>query len=381
MKRILVSLLCFITISGVCSKSAQAMQYKVHDIGIMFNIINFTDINSNGQIVGYRSVPDFNIHFHATVWSNYAVGNEVQDLGTIGGTISIAYGTNNKGQVVGFTDINGGTSSAFIWDPNATGNKMTTLDGMGNNSSASAINNIGQVVGIVNYIYYNHSDGFFWDSNETSNKVNIINTPGNCGNNPTSINDNSQVVGNYYLTSDFDSDCHAFFLDTKVTGNNGAIDLGTLGGRCSSASAINNNGQIVGYSDITYGITDIYKSHAVLWYQNKVKDLGTLGGNVSRATDINNLGQIVGTSYCDNNSNMSHAFLWQNDIMTDLGTLGGKHSEATAINDKGWIVGMATDENEYGHAVVWEPVPEPSAILTLISGVSALTGLALRRKK
>ena len=61
-----------------------------------------------------------------------------------------------------------------------------------------------------------------------------------------------------------------------------------------------------------------------------VKDLGTLPAKNIRyvstsATGINNNGQIVGAS--TNATGSSHAFLWQNGLMTDLGTLGGNNSQ------------------------------------------------------
>ncbi|HWC61332.1 MAG TPA: hypothetical protein VHC44_16685 [Verrucomicrobiae bacterium] len=75
-----------------------------------------------------------------------------------------------------------------------------------------------------------------------------------------------------------------------------------------------------------------------------VKDLGTLGGNTSQAYALNNLGQVVGFS--DTNNSVSHAVLFSgtgsNNI--DLDVRGGDTTigEATGINDSGQIVGGAT---------------------------------------
>src|SRR3990172_2867667 len=66
-------------------------------------------------------------------------------------------------------------------------------------------------------------------------------------------------------------------------------------------------------------------------------DLGTLGGDSSYAVAINELGQVVGYSYIA--SEEYHAFLWENGAMTDLGTLGGNFSQAVAINERGQVVG------------------------------------------
>lgn len=75
-----------------------------------------------------------------------------------------------------------------------------------------------------------------------------------------------------------------------------------------------------------------------------VQDLGTLGGNTSQAYALNNLGQVVGFS--DTNSLMAHAVLFSgtgsNNI--DLDVQGGNNtiSEAQGINDLGQIVGSGT---------------------------------------
>jgi probable HAF family extracellular repeat protein len=75
-----------------------------------------------------------------------------------------------------------------------------------------------------------------------------------------------------------------------------------------------------------------------------VQDLGTLGGNTSQAYALNNLGQVVGFS--DTNNLYAHAVLFSgtgsNNI--DLDVLGGNTtiSEAQGINDSGQIVGSGT---------------------------------------
>ena len=50
-------------------------------------------------------------------------------------------------------------------------------------------------------------------------------------------------------------------------------------------------------------------------------ELGTLGGQSSLASAINEHRQIVGSS--ETAAGETHAFLWENGHMTDLGTLGG----------------------------------------------------------
>jgi probable HAF family extracellular repeat protein len=107
------------------------------------------------------------------------------------------------------------------------------------------------------------------------------------------------------------------------------VNLGTLGGPDSYATAINVSGQIVGVSDTTTG-----PRHAFLYTSGRLHDLGTTGGNSSEACAINDLGQIVGQSDLADGS--SHAFLWQDGRMQSL---GGNTECATAINASGQIVG------------------------------------------
>src|SRR5690349_6273383 len=66
--------------------------------------------------------------------------------------------------------------------------------------------------------------------------------------------------------------------------NGHMIDLGTLGGRNSSASSVNDRGEIVGSSQTTDG-----SYHSFLWRAGHMRDLGPL---ISR--QINNRGQILG---------------------------------------------------------------------------------------
>lgn len=76
------------------------------------------DINSSGATVGrsWRYVGEI---FHAFKWTplvpNGSLGN-MQDLGTLGGDTSYAFGMNGQGQVVGRADRADGSSGAFLWD-------------------------------------------------------------------------------------------------------------------------------------------------------------------------------------------------------------------------------------------------------------------------
>lgn len=73
--------------------------------------------------------------------------------------------------------------------------------------------------------------------------------------------------------------------------------------------------------------------------QYAVIDLDTLGGEVSLAPDVNEDGQVVGHSELPDFA--LHAFRWEDGVMTDLGTLGGPGSLGYAILEDGTVAGAA----------------------------------------
>jgi probable HAF family extracellular repeat protein len=147
--------------------------------------------------------------------------------------------------------------------------------------------------------------------------------------------------------------------------SNGQLtDLGTLGGRSSSASGINDAGQVTGVADTADGV-----QHAFLYATGQMIDIGSaLGGTIAtRATAINNAGQIVGTlgatsGFLYSNGQITplgfsptainnagqvvgsnqRAVLYSNGQLTDLGTLGDPFSRALGINDRGQVVGSGS---------------------------------------
>ena len=203
------------------------------------------------------------------------------------------------------------------------------------------------------------------------------------------INNQGSVVGSSQV---FPGDTHAFLYK-----NGEMIDLGTLGGRNSIASAINDDEVIAGSSETASGET-----HATIWQNGQIIDLGTLGGNYSVARGIDNRGHVVGSSTrrsgvmhaflwtgaemidlqkdqngIDNQNKVfgiatdindadqvvgqgqfrkgqdTRAFLWEKGILTDLGTLGGSIGSAEGINQLGLVVGFSSTPAGFYHAFLW----------------------------
>src|SRR5438094_792354 len=124
-------------------------------------------------------------------------------------------------------------------------------------------------------------------------------------------------------------------------------------GRPGRPGATNASGQVVGESDTAGG-----SRHAFSWTAaGGMIDLGTLGGAYSAATAVNDSGQVVGESDPADGNRHRHAFSWTTaGGMVDLGTLlGGPRSTATAVNDSGQVVGVSviTDDASSFHAFLW----------------------------
>ena len=121
------------------------------------------------------------------------------------------------------------------------------------------------------------------------------------------------------------------------------VDLGTLGGTFSVGQAINNSGQVAGYSSLGDG-----SEHAFLYGGGSMTDLGTLGGTYSLSNGINNNGQVTG--YAATGDAAEHAFLYNGGSMIDLGTLGGSNSGGYGVNDSGQVTGYSFVSDFVYHA-------------------------------
>jgi probable HAF family extracellular repeat protein len=135
----------------------------------------------------------------------------------------------------------------------------------------------------------------------------------------------------------------------KVTPAYTFTDLGGLPNPnfvASEARAINDSGQVVGFSYVTRPSGTVY--HPVVWAKDStgkyvITDLGTLGGNSGKALGINNQGEIVGIAQAADTG--IYAFLihpltvngskvWYQDLNLD------------GINDLMTNLGVAVDDSE-----------------------------------
>ncbi|MGH8371272.1 MAG: hypothetical protein ACRETO_00890 [Gammaproteobacteria bacterium] len=287
-----------------------------------------------------------------------ALGYRVIDLGTLGGSFSVAEDLNDHGQIVGQSTTDTGANHAFLYHDGAM-TDLGTLPG-GTDSEADAINDRGQVVGISEMNTMGHgfpeiSQGFIWEGGNMRS-VSALYCP--CSYNvrygtsaARGINDFSQVAG-------WSETVRGSWVLHILLWQGGTLqDLGGGAGDWSISHAfdINNIGQLVGDYSQDAGRLMTYEHHASLWSKGQRQDLGMLPGYTSStALAINDREQIVGWSGTSDGT-VSRAFRWEKGIMRDLGTLpGDTNSAAEAINIFGQAVGWSgVDKGADSHAVLW----------------------------
>lgn len=210
-------------------------------------------VNNRGQVAGaaLNTIPDpytsnFNNFFiggatqvHAFRWTR---SEGMQDLGTLGGTDSAAFSINERGQIAGMSFINTTVNSTtgvptldpFLWE----NGKMLDLGTLGGTSGvAFAMNNRGQVVGASNLVGDNGGHAFLWDRKRGMQDLGTLG--GNTGG-ALSINDAGDIAG---------GDGRADGSGGSFLWSHGVMtDLGTVVGAniSSQALSINSRRQIVG---------------------------------------------------------------------------------------------------------------------------------------
>jgi probable HAF family extracellular repeat protein len=261
----------------------------------------------------------------------------------VAGPTSRATALNANGQVTGEIRSASGGSRAYLWTAPGPATDLATASG--STSIGEAVNAAGQVTGSLT-VGSQRPRAFLWSP--TTPMALLENIGG--ATNPTGsseavqINEGGAVIGNATTPT---GAVHAVQWRTGQR----VRDLGTLGGRDSSARATNTAGDVVGHAD-----TAVLGQRLafVATVAGTMRSLGALGGKNSSAAAINDLGQVAGEA--ETTTNATRAFLWEptgGGTMRNLGTLGGANSTAVAIGPTGQVCGSSETADGLPHAFLW----------------------------
>ncbi len=318
-------------------------------------IVSAAAINERNQVAGSSGNAADQRAFR---WSEKA---GMEELGSLGGSYTVASAINNRGEVAGASDDAMGNERAFLWNE---GSGMIDLGTLGGDTSfAYDMNERGQIVGrSVNAS--GHIRAFIWDRH---GGMRDIGTLGGDESWAWAINARGQVAGVSCTGGTFtqlsygpctEGDRHAFVWSEKT----GMVDLGVPGAQ-SDALGINDGGDIVGQYCLSGHASpgglcsggDPYR--AVLWrIDGNMEDLGSLNDTWSYAYDINNGGLIFGVS----NSGLGlptnpRAFVWsEGEGMAELQAPPGINlTAALNSNNRGVASGYVRFESGDYVAVLW----------------------------
>lgn len=329
-------------------------------------------INDNGTVVGQAQL-DGDTVSHAFIYKS----GQITDLGAIIPSVnSTAWAVNNNDEVVGSSEFESGFgNAAMYWHNGVTLNLNAAMNASG--SIAWDINDSGVIVGQGN-LGPGFSKGFVYKPGQGGQSAGTL--PGYMGGANLGINNAGVTVGHSYF---FGDPSLAHYAVPNGRGGYDSTPIGPTGYALSIATAINNNGTVVGYADNPDGpptaCVFTLDSH------NPVEYLGTLPGyGESQANAINDLGVIVGFCYSADFKSNPHAWVYMDHQMIDLNTYlpalrGSGFVEllnALSVNNHGDIVGTGVTEEGLLAGFVLTGVPAPSSAVLL-----ALGGLVSGRRR
>jgi probable HAF family extracellular repeat protein len=256
------------------------------------------DVNDRGQVVGFaqNAVPDsfsgLATQTRPFLWQH----GVLRDLDTLGGPDGFAFLLNERGQIMGQYFVNSianpgtgiPTQDPIFWDENGIAVDLGTLGGT--IGTPWWMNNRGQVVGTSNLAGDAIHHGFLW----SRGTITDLGTLGGDLSEGYSINDSGVAVGRADVPGSL---THHGVRWTWKHGVMTITDFGVIGGdACSTAYSINSDGVIVGDAGIC-GVG----GRAWLWENSgPMVDLNTLalpgsGLHLRDARLINDRGEIVCT--------------------------------------------------------------------------------------
>ncbi|GGA47380.1 hypothetical protein [Dyella nitratireducens] len=371
MRRITSVLVVALCVMGTSMPAAAAGRYQVRNLGSLGGTSSAgISINNGGLVSGFSNLPG-NQNMHAALW----LGGSAFDLGTLGGANSgITWPVkNDTGVLVGiaetaqvdplgenwscsafFPTVTGHTCLGFVW---RWGHMQALPTLGGNNGFAAGANNLGLIVGWAENAVHDPTcdpaakqvlqfKPVVWGpADDDIRALPVI--QGDTSGAATAINDQGQIVGISGLCDQAVGRYSA--IHAVMWQHHHVIDLGNLGVLAwNTPMAINEHGVVVGFANVPGGgSAGNFNAHAFIWTAAAgMRDLGTLPGDaISEALGINDQGVIVGES-CG--ANGCRAVRWRNGSIVDLNTLvaPGYTDQlvyANDINDAGEITGQSTN--------------------------------------
>jgi probable HAF family extracellular repeat protein len=297
-------------------------------------------INNSGQVVGYSYIGGFASAFLWTPTTpNGNIGNAV-DIGGLaasGTGSNYASALNDSGEVAGYTSTGLGRQ-AFLWTPSApNGSTGTATVFLANAANVLGINATGQIAGTL-------TSPYLWSPSVPQGSTGTANTDSRFAG-ITGINDYGQAIMNSGGQQQI-----LLFTPSVPNGASGTFTSisGLPGSSSNYAVAINRNGAIVGYSEITDS-TGNYQVQTFVWTPGVPN--GPTGSTVEipipagfssiTPTAINATGQVVG--YMNNTTSSYYyytPFLYTGGVVYDLTSLSSSLSGyyQPSINDHGQIL-------------------------------------------
>lgn len=305
-------------------------EYTVEDLGTLGGSYSVaTGINADGQVVGYATLPSGLIHAFRT--GPYGPNGPLTDLAPGSPDEIVAWDVNDAGQIAGYRRPASGPQTAIRIEPDGVIRPLTTVAQAP--AQGLAINNAGQVAGWMTTdgslrAFRTNSGGALTDLGLMANGSRSY---------ARGLNDQGRVVGT--------ADSNEFPFGFRTSGAGGVASADALGAYVYPYD-INGTGYVTGEA------WDFEKDHYNLFRarpDGTVQMLGRLGEHPVTGTRINNRNVIVGTAYIEDpegGNAFDRAAVIHTDArgLRDLNTLippgsGWELFAANDINDAGQIVG------------------------------------------